>query len=228
MGWISHTPHWSLAVGSCTWFSQSPFHWFWVLTSSSASSSSFLGNYCGSVGEESACSAEDLRSISGLGRSPGEANGYPLQYSGLENPMDCKVHGVTESQTRLSDFHGICFHEAWRYWQALWDKRKRLNICQLLTSARGSVGSWIFVILWILLNTYESKILDENTGTQSSLHSDSWWIFSQVIYFNFRRHSLKTTYWLELIWFRESTKNYAKLTKSGIVCWCIWTQSHLK
>ena len=41
----------------------------------------------------------------GLGRSPGEGKGYPLQYSGLENSMDCIVHGVTKSQTRLSDFH---------------------------------------------------------------------------------------------------------------------------
>ena len=41
----------------------------------------------------------------GLGRSPGEGKGYPLQYSGLENPMDCIVHGVTKSQTGLSDFH---------------------------------------------------------------------------------------------------------------------------
>ena len=42
--------------------------------------------------------------ILGLGRSPGEGKGYPLQYSGLENSMDYTVHGVTKSQTRLSDF----------------------------------------------------------------------------------------------------------------------------
>ena len=41
----------------------------------------------------------DLGSVPGLGRSPGEGKGYPLQYSGLENPMDCIVHGVTESDT---------------------------------------------------------------------------------------------------------------------------------
>ena len=39
-----------------------------------------------------------------MGRSPGEGNGYPLQYSSLENPMDCIVHRITKSQTRLSDF----------------------------------------------------------------------------------------------------------------------------
>ena len=57
----------------------------------------------------SACNAGDLGSIPGLGRSPGEGNGNPLQYSCLENPMDggawwATVHGVAKSQTRLSDF----------------------------------------------------------------------------------------------------------------------------
>ena len=47
----------------------------------------------------------DLGSILGLGRSPGEGNGYPLQYSGLENSIDYTVHGVAKSRTRLSDFH---------------------------------------------------------------------------------------------------------------------------
>ena len=55
--------------------------------------------------KESACNAEDLGSIPGLGRSPGEGKGYPLQYSGLENSMGGIVHGVAKSQTQLSDFH---------------------------------------------------------------------------------------------------------------------------
>ena len=55
----------------------------------------------GSAGKESACSVGDLGSIPGLGRSPGEGNGYPLQYSGLQNSMDCIVHGVAKSWTRL-------------------------------------------------------------------------------------------------------------------------------
>ena len=60
-----------------------------------------------SVGKESTCSVGDLGSITGLWRSPGEGKGYPLQYSGLENSMDCIVHGVTKSQTWLSNFHFI-------------------------------------------------------------------------------------------------------------------------
>ena len=49
---------------------------------------------CGSAGKESACNAGDLGSIPGLVRSPREAEGHPLQYSGLENSMDIIVHGV--------------------------------------------------------------------------------------------------------------------------------------
>ena len=64
----------------------------------------FLG---GSDGKESTCNAEDLGLIPGLGRSPGEGNGNPLQYSCLENPMHRgswggRVHGAIESWTRLS------------------------------------------------------------------------------------------------------------------------------
>ena len=64
----------------------------------------------GSDSKESACNAGDLDSIPGLGRSPGEDNGYPLQYSGLENSIDCIVHGVTKSRPQLSNFHftSIC------------------------------------------------------------------------------------------------------------------------
>ena len=63
----------------------------------------------GSEVKASAHNAGDLGSIPGLGRSPGEGNGNPLQYSCLENPMDggacwATVHGVAKSQTRLRDF----------------------------------------------------------------------------------------------------------------------------
>ena len=64
-----------------------------------------LGFPDGSGGKESTHNEGDVGSIPGFGRSPGEGKGYPLQYSGLENFMDCTVHGVTKSQTWLSDFH---------------------------------------------------------------------------------------------------------------------------
>ena len=60
-----------------------------------------------SVGKGSPCDVGDLGSIPWLGRSPGEGKGYPLQYSGLENSMDCTFHGVTKNWTRLGDFHSL-------------------------------------------------------------------------------------------------------------------------
>ena len=60
---------------------------------------------CDSAGKESTCNAGDLCSIPELRRSPGEEKGYPLQYSGPENSMDCIVHGISKSQSQLSDFH---------------------------------------------------------------------------------------------------------------------------
>ena len=59
-------------------------------------------------GTESAYpTAGDVGSIPRLGRSPGGGTGYPLQYSGLENSVDCIVHGVAKSQTQLSDFYSL-------------------------------------------------------------------------------------------------------------------------
>ena len=63
----------------------------------------FVNNRMGfpgdSGGKQSACSAGDPGLIPGSGISPGGGNGYPLQYSGLENSIDCIVHGVAKSQT---------------------------------------------------------------------------------------------------------------------------------
>ena len=59
----------------------------------------FWGLPCDLAGIESACNAGDLGSIPGLGISPGEGKGYPRQYCGLENSMDCIVHGVAKSRT---------------------------------------------------------------------------------------------------------------------------------
>ena len=64
-----------------------------------------MGFSCDSAGKESTCNAGDRGSIPGLGRAPRKGKGYPLQYSDLENSMGCIVHGVTKSQTQLSDFH---------------------------------------------------------------------------------------------------------------------------
>ena len=68
----------------------------------------FLGFPGGLAGKESTCNAGDLGLIPGLGRSPGEGNGNPLQYSRLENPMgrgawQATVHGTAKSQKQLND-----------------------------------------------------------------------------------------------------------------------------
>ena len=64
----------------------------------------WLGFPGGSAGKESTCNVGDLGLLPGLGRSPGEGKGYPLQCFGPENSTDCIVHRVTKSRTRLSDF----------------------------------------------------------------------------------------------------------------------------
>ena len=76
---------------------------------------SFLGLPCSSAGKESACNVGDLGSIPELGRSLGEGKGYTLQYSGLENSMDCIVHGVPKSWTQPRDFHVFFFSILFTY-----------------------------------------------------------------------------------------------------------------
>ena len=78
---------------------------YWICCNGLGSNLKYVRGFPGgSAGKESACNSGDLDSIPGLGRSPGEGKGYPLQYSRLENSMDCLVHGFTKSQTQLSNF----------------------------------------------------------------------------------------------------------------------------
>ena len=68
----------------------------------------------------------DLGSVPGLARSPGEGKGYPLQYSDLENSIDCIVHGVAKSQTQLRDFHFSLYGVFGQSTLALIDNSKRV------------------------------------------------------------------------------------------------------
>ena len=121
---LSPNINWNKILGCFKW---EIMHWYLIL--------GFPG---GSAGKESACSVGDLGLILGLGRSPREGNNYPLQYSGLENSMDCIVHGDTkgglyspwgrkESDTteRLSLFSmritepKSCFHNS-QYYEECW------------------------------------------------------------------------------------------------------------
>ena len=81
--------------------------WWWYSCHQNSELSFHLGFPGGSAGKDSACNVGDLGSFPGLARSPGEGKGYTLQYSGLENCMDCIVHGVAKSRTRLSDLHSL-------------------------------------------------------------------------------------------------------------------------
>ena len=118
---------------STTWEAQSPIIWsllqkflyiFDPFDSFLASSRAFLVaqrlKHLPAMRSEvkaSACNAGDLGLIPGSGRSPGEGNGNPLQYSCLENPINggawwATVHGVAKSQTWLSDFTSLCLFKA--------------------------------------------------------------------------------------------------------------------
>ena len=108
-------------------------------------------NTCGSTETESTCNAGDLGSIPGLEISPGGGKGYPLQYSGLENSMDCIVPGVTKSQTQLSNFH---FTHTYMYihpltWgktdtesQQCWFLGKKIRICLIYSVYSSSSEEW--------------------------------------------------------------------------------------
>ena len=87
------------------------FHLIMCISCSFAPFHGFIARFffesfsCGSAGKESTCNAGDPGLAPGWGRSLGEGKGYTLQYSGLENSMDCIVHRVPKSQTQLSSFH---------------------------------------------------------------------------------------------------------------------------
>ena len=111
--WTQGFPHSSVAKESACnagdpWFDSwvGKIHW----RRDRLPSPVFLSFPCGPAGKESACNAGDLGSILGLGRCPGEGKAYPLQYSGLENSMDCIVYGVAKSRTGLSDFYFASLH----------------------------------------------------------------------------------------------------------------------
>ena len=71
----------------------------WIIQANLQTLRSVMGFPRGSSGKESLSNTGDQGSIPGLGRSPVEGEGYPFQYSGLENSMDCTAHGVAKSQT---------------------------------------------------------------------------------------------------------------------------------
>ena len=87
-----------------------------------------------SAGKDSTCDAGDPGSIPGLGKFTGEGIGYPLQYSGLENSMDCIVHRVAKSRSQLSDFH---FHSPSAEFLTCLASRRGMSICLSIHTCLG-------------------------------------------------------------------------------------------
>ena len=91
--------------------------------------------------------------VPGLGRSPGEGNGYPLQYSCLKNPMDrgawwATVHGVAQSQTRLSDEHFQFFHKrslvSEQVISCAWNMGGEIGLMEERLDREMKLGLWAF------------------------------------------------------------------------------------
>ena len=103
----------------------------------------FLGFTCGSAGKESVCSVGDLGLIPGLGRSPGGGKGYPLQYSGLENSMDCISSMLTHARILLIIFHRL------NYFVIITDINGPFIVYQDLSSTLYMLILFMFMItLW--------------------------------------------------------------------------------
>ena len=109
------------------------------------------------VAQESSWNSGDLGLIPGLGLSPGEENGYPLQYSGLENSMDCMVRGVTKSWTQLSDCHfhyrilkslclNICFNTLKNFYE--WISSIHLLHKYLLALYWRQIVCYCYILHW--------------------------------------------------------------------------------
>ena len=123
-----------------------------------------LGFSGGSAGKESACNVGDLGLIPRLGRSPGEGKGYPFQYSGLENSVDCIVHGVAKSQTRLKDFHfPNIFYSSWNLFKEwLFGKEIRASLLPYCFSVSLSLMSSLVLICLLanrVVNTLSSQVI---------------------------------------------------------------------
>jgi len=102
---------------------------------------------CSSAGKESACNVGDLGLIPGLGRSPGEGKGYPLQYSDLENSMDCIVHAVPKNWTQLRDFHFTSLMIPYVGNAKLSSKNSHVLTC--LKQIRSYIGqNYLILLIW--------------------------------------------------------------------------------
>ena len=152
----------------------------------------------GSDGKESACNARDRGLIPGLGRSPGEGNGYPLPYSCLENPKDrgawrATVHGFAKSRIRLSDFHSLIHIQTHNLVQTLmftWVTRIT-GMCvhiELLSLHSSAVGTAWDPVSWRARYIHHSQWAKCQTLNYCLTFawptvSPIWWTISYLKYF---------------------------------------------
>ena len=123
----------------------------------------------GSAGKESTYNARDLGLIPGLGRYPGEGKGYPLQYFGMENSINCLVYGAAKSRTRLSNLHftSLNFTSARQYtfsWYFSSLISKERNNCFMLTFNEGFPGGPVV----------KNALAMQETQVQSLSPEDPW------------------------------------------------------
>ena len=127
----------------------------------------YLGFPCGSAGKESACNAGDLGSVPGLGRSPGEGKGYPLQYSGLENSMGCVVYGVGHDWMTFTFFFTFhrCIYRS-RYVVSYSQEYKLEDFVEIASSSMS-----LRLVLW---NSVEMKDISKKKNFCRHIFLNEW------------------------------------------------------
>ena len=110
-----------------------------------------LGFPCGSAGKVAACNVGDLGSVPGLGRSPGEGKGCPLQYSGLENSMTCIVHGVAKSRLDTAERLAVSLH---------FTRSFSITFIVILKSLPEKFKIWIraYYLLLLIISSFDHKL----------------------------------------------------------------------
>ena len=180
----------------------------------------FLGFPGGSADKESACNVGDLGSIPGLGRSTGEGKGYLLQYSGLENSMNCTVHGIAKSQTQLSTFH-FHFHHLFPPTQpnpsSLSSGSYPLSPTQLLPSCtpfqskRSSLLAWKHVftspIFKIMLSKQNQNLLQAHVPNKPQ-HQNCLSLLSSFLKSNFSTNNFSQALVLTILLISRSPMTY--------------------
>ena len=178
----------------------------------------------------------DLGSISGLGRSPGEGKGYPLQYSGLENSVECIVHG-SQSWTRLSHFHFqfLCLYI-----------KIKTKLC--LNARKLTLYFFLWGLLWIYLGTPNVKILFEEATLilcSANLNRHLAWVLDNLAFsieavgsqhfgnfrafiVSFQMIKLNLTIIFSLHSFNSFLKHFVLWTKSIIYKWKWKLFSHVQ